>query len=210
MRKTSLILSSLLAVASIIAWARSYRITDLFCWRDRQAQIWVVSTASGALSLSKSTFPKQPFWRVTPPPQGHVAVVEWKGLNRDWPAALLLFDWMDSGPEDRIRDYKTTERSSVLGLGSQTGVIASPAAVYVQCHEISIPFWAISSLALVLSVLRIRQAVLRRRRRRLAHCPICNYDLRASTTRCPECGHPIPTPQNPPPTPPPAEADSSS
>ena len=45
--------------------------------------------------------------------------------------------------------------------------------------------------------------VIERRRRPPGLCPSCNYDLRASTDRCPECGKPIPS-TNPATTPTPA------
>jgi DNA-directed RNA polymerase subunit RPC12/RpoP len=75
---------------------------------------------------------------------------------------------------------------------------------------IVLPMYFIVTLLAALPLLATRQ-ILRRHRARQAiaagYCPQCNYDLRASTTRCPECGHPIFT-KNPPPTPPPAEAYS--
>jgi hypothetical protein len=149
MKKVTLIMSLLLAVASIVAWARSYRITDFYCLTDRHARTWVVSTSSGVVSVSRPTRTNHRLVGLTPLRQGHVAVVEWKGLNRDWPAALLLFRWMDSGPVDRLADRKGIHRSSILGFGSQTGVIADAMMVYVQCDEISIPLWPVSFLALV-------------------------------------------------------------
>jgi len=47
--------------------------------------------------------------------------------------------------------------------------------------SLSIPFWLI---ALGITISRIRA----RRRTRKGHCAHCGYDLRASPTRCPECG----------------------
>jgi hypothetical protein len=83
---------------------------------------------------------------------------------------------------------------------------AQPATLIV------LPMYFIVTLLATLPLLAAWKILRHHRARAIAAglCPQCHYDLRASTTRCPECSHPIPTATHPPPTPPPANADSSS
>lgn len=59
--------------------------------------------------------------------------------------------------------------------------------------NLSIPFWMLATLTLILPT--IRANIWRRhrrgiRRQRRGLCPKCGYDLRTSPDRCPECGAP--------------------
>ena len=70
---------------------------------------------------------------------------------------------------------------------------------YVFDVSYAVPFTALflppAIPLLILPAIRQRRAEFRRRN---DHCPICNYDLRASQDRCPECNHLIPAHPNPP------------
>jgi len=57
---------------------------------------------------------------------------------------------------------------------------------------LTINIWWVVGVALVLPLLFISKFVQRRHCLSLGRCPQCNYDLRASTGVCPECGAPIP------------------
>jgi hypothetical protein len=57
------------------------------------------------------------------------------------------------------------------------------------------PLWPIALAFLLLPATRARHHWQRARRRRANRCPTCNYDLRATPDRCPECGT---TPVTPP------------
>lgn len=69
--------------------------------------------------------------------------------------------------------------------------LEDPSDLTVQVTTRSVPCWAIALTAGVLPAARLRQRLAEtRRRRRIAQgrCANCNYDLRASRERCPECG----------------------
>lgn len=64
--------------------------------------------------------------------------------------------------------------------------------------SVTAPLWFLVFLFSILPACWLTRTVRRLRRKRAGHCPKCNYDLRASTDRCPECGTPIPPPPSPP------------
>ena len=56
---------------------------------------------------------------------------------------------------------------------------------------IVVPHWALAVPASILPMMWFAGLAKRLRRQRVGLCPVCGYDLRASTGRCPECGTPI-------------------
>jgi hypothetical protein len=48
--------------------------------------------------------------------------------------------------------------------------------------------WAVIGVGLLIVMLLSHRALKRRRRHLAGHCIRCGYDLRATPTRCPECG----------------------
>src|SRR5579864_1919785 len=54
--------------------------------------------------------------------------------------------------------------------------------------EFALPAWLFVVVFRILPATQLTVAFRRRLRRRAGRCPRCNYDLRASIERCPECG----------------------
>jgi hypothetical protein len=54
---------------------------------------------------------------------------------------------------------------------------------------VTIPHWSFVLVFSILPTICIIRFVLHRKRLRKGHCPVCNYDLRATPQRCPECGN---------------------
>lgn len=87
------------------------------------------------------------------------------------------------------------QHDDVLGFAAYRGV----ARHYVllprtTLRGITIPYWFIFTATAVtpaLWLLRRQRRARAARRLQRSLCPRCNYDLRASTGRCPECGTPF-------------------
>jgi hypothetical protein len=61
---------------------------------------------------------------------------------------------------------------------------------------LAVPFWACVAVLLIPCAVPVRRSLRARTRRQRAsrgECEMCGYDVRASTARCPECGHPLPS-----------------
>src|SRR5688500_10583425 len=88
--------------------------------------------------------------------------------------------WM---PRELFYDFRTIR-------SVQTGIVSMVAPQ--DYHLFSAPFWLVMSLCptpLAIGAARLALSARRRRRRQMRGCCThCGYDLRASTTRCPECG----------------------
>jgi hypothetical protein len=75
---------------------------------------------------------------------------------------------------------------------SQPDRIVPTEAMHEHRVVVGVPHWFPLLFTLVLPAVWLRAFRRRRYRRRNGLCPVCGYDLRASTDRCPECGTPIP------------------
>jgi hypothetical protein len=55
-------------------------------------------------------------------------------------------------------------------------------------RTVVLPLWLFAGASSILPVAWTARAFRRRQRQRAGRCPTCNYDLRATPARCPECG----------------------
>ena len=64
-----------------------------------------------------------------------------------------------------------------------------PSRVLTTNHRLLVlPYWSPAALFSILPTIWLWRFVKYGRRRKIGHCPKCNYDLRATPQRCPECG----------------------
>lgn len=63
-----------------------------------------------------------------------------------------------------------------------------PGIITTHHRLIVIPYWSAALLFAILPTIWIWRFVKYGHRRKIGHCPKCNYDLRATPERCPECG----------------------
>jgi hypothetical protein len=165
-------LSALLFITVAALWARSYHHYDYlgFNFHDRSGG-WVARTALGGACVTW-------FHGYDPSPSRIPGVL---GGSKRIPQELHPIPWA------QLDGFRDGQALNLLGLRvmrkrwpdgySNTGFV--------------VPLWQPAALTLILpaiAVRRHRRAARLRLRQRAGQCPHCGYDLRASPSRCPECG----------------------
>jgi hypothetical protein len=185
------LVSLLLCVAILTLWVRSYWSIETLKWElprgdgSRSAERRMVSSVQGkmiAASILERT--SERFAPLNPSPgkpvrltrrvadaaaiaeeQFHISPRELDGFR------LMQFGWLH-------RDYPRADG----GLEAYRALV--------------LPYWMILTIFGALPLTRVAKLLGRvRRRRGSGHCPTCNYDLRATPDRCPECGAVPPAPK---------------
>jgi hypothetical protein len=182
------ILSALLCAAVVVAWVRSHTLGESLGREEYDAagkvtRIDGVFSAGGQLAIGRlqvehPTMPgsAQTAWYAKP-----VGFIRWNWRRDDIPVPVLT----------------TTAHPWLTKLGVGRRGLRSGAITRHLYGGIGVPYWLLAMLtaapplwtlaSCMIDVIRCAE------RARLGRCLHCGYDLRATTDRCPECGHPVST-----------------
>jgi hypothetical protein len=153
------ILSLLLCMATTGIWCRSYFVGDSWVWYDSDCADCYNTIRSGSGRLRYGWTDMSMYSGINPPP-GHFAI---RQPEKALYAISRTGDTDFRMPGLRFMQFNT-----------------SPGLILDMSH------WLLFTVTATLpSIWLVRRL---RRRKRAGFCPICNYDLRASPERCPECG----------------------
>ena len=162
LRTTAVILSTLLFLAAMGMWGRSYVTTDMVTLIMLDGEPWWL----GDIYSSGGSI----------------------GFGESWgPTATQT---LEPGIEHRSRPApsKIFRPRTILGFGYSYVDNGSSTLGPTSSWHAVIPYWFIALLSLPLPLLALRRWRRDRRQAREGLCPVCGYDLRASPDRCPECG----------------------
>ena len=162
--------SIVLFAGAVVLWVRSYRVMDEVLWGPAHgyASLW---TAKGhlAFSLIMTRRPKNP---------KDISGLEYRRDQATPPFNFLLL--MDIDPADRQIDWQLGGFTFYSRRDIRNGNVDM--LMYV-------PFWFVATGMAAMPLAWPEWRRWRRRRQRGASlCPRCGYDLRATPSRCPECG----------------------
>jgi hypothetical protein len=179
------VVSLVLSVATAALWVRSRNHLDTLTLRLSSEWSLSASTASKqALRLTLLQDQREPIARVN---RSSVWTVLRSDQERMWLVILINnpinFDsgqyegrWVVTG---RSQKYYSPGPVDALNWEYRYW------ALHVPYWCLSASFAALPASRMVSNAFRRRT---RRRRRKAGRCPSCNYDLRATPDRCPECG----------------------
>lgn len=154
---------AMLAVIVAVQWFRSYSLVENWAWCPHDNMEYQVFSARGGLYLSSI---------------------------RNWGQAHGLIYRPESGPHGW--DSWGDESVFLLSKGSAwyptfiTGSLRNDGLQPI-CLVI-LPYWMICLILATPLWVSFRRAAMRRRRALQGLCVKCGYDLRSSTSMCPECG----------------------
>jgi hypothetical protein len=118
-----------------------------------------------------------------------------EAMQSDWSSRWVLPPptGINSGFDDGRYDSTDSRppRFSFAGIEYRTNRYSSGNLHAMKSRQIRLPLLLVAFNAVAVAMLG-RQVILWRARRKNPHaCAGCDYDLRASKDRCPECGRPI-------------------
>ena len=190
LRSFRILLTTTTTIALILSgggWIRSYHARDEYRWFDRARTIaFGLQSACGQIRYYRNT-PLAPNCLIPPRTGGYRRDVATPFDSSPVHTHYTLEIQRYSGPWRPASAPSIPVRWGIAGFAYHSGDA-------LDSHSIQFvtPYWPCVTLATIVLVYQSSSAVRRARRRRQRLCVECNYDLRASTGRCPECGHPIP------------------
>jgi hypothetical protein len=157
-------LSLLLSMAVVVLWARSYKVSNLLICRTNAGSYSLIAERGEVCVRWLATTQHTPLERA-----------QWSGYQQP------------ADPGARYVPPQSTERR-LGGFWIERGTMpihetGRPAIAYVA---VVVPFWPLVLFLAVASALVARNWL--RRHNHRGRCAVCNYDLRATPNRCPECG----------------------
>lgn len=172
-----------LAIAIAVCWARCR-----FVWEaDMLRHVW----REGELVHNRQWIIESNDWRE--PYWGAFIVSKFDMLEPlgpdDDPDTSFLYMRSAPRPYDASIDRPTRTYFNLAGfrLSYDEDIIPKPILIKRKT-TLSVPYWAVEALCLLMMARLVRRALIRFRRKRSGRCLACGYDLRASRERCPECG----------------------
>jgi hypothetical protein len=182
-------------IGAVAAWLRSEKTRDVFTHTNIQGQAFGLATNPGEFFVFKNRDQLQDSHRLIVPlgfshQSGVAPIADRYGLLSHFFGFEFSFARNIATPRPKPT---LSTRWAGPGIRAQGGTFRQ-----IDYEQIVVSFWLVTSvfaLAPTISVMRLAMRISRRRRRRRqGRCLNCNYDLRASTEKCPECGTPIPSP----------------
>jgi hypothetical protein len=192
-RRTLLTVSALLLLATLATWLRARWVKDVFLHST-------VTAPPGRVQIDTLRLTTQPH-------AVQLFIHRLAYLTPDAPAQATLLKNLPRDPRfrhHRLRPHPSDSRGfgferfepepDLARSAATLAVNKRPYRVGGRIITLHAPWWSLAltfSLAPALSAWRRHRRA--RRRPKPGHCPHCHYDLRATPTRCPECGHPTGT-----------------
>jgi hypothetical protein len=204
--------SLLLGLLVLASWVVSFRAPALITWSSSCGQTylpqdegdyfvvlsqWNIGISHGGLCVAQTHWAE--FWSDTYGALDAVGLAYYE-IKTEWPhqirqAKVEAVEEYNKNTADMVKTFNVPtlppatwwERLGITASNSQYDEL-HPANT---CRGIRLPLWMIALVALSLPAHWLMRALRARGRWKRGHCVVCGYDLRGSTSRCPECGTPI-------------------